>query len=659
MAVGNNRSFKVGDWLIEPDLDRISRGSVAMNIRPQVMELLVYLAERSGQVVGSGKLLDDLWPGKIVTSGSVYNCIAELRHMLASGDDRQTYIETIPKHGYRLVAPVSDLAQDKPDVDQGGPAATSAGRMAVPLFVTILVVALSVGYYALDRYVLDQNPARSIQAQADRSIAVLPFRNLSAVAEDAIFVDGIHDDILMRLAKVSSLEKVISRTSVEQYRDTDKSMSQIGQELDVATILEGGVQRAGDRVRINVQLIDAATDRHLWVESYDRQLTAENLFAIQNEISREIVGALQVVLTDEENARLQLMPTTSLEAHAEFVLGHREMAKRTADELFRARAHFEKAIELDSKYALAYIGLADSLALQVVYADLKSADSLAPREAAIDRALALDPLSGEAYASLGSLRLAEFNDQEAEEYFLKGIELSPNYATAHQSYARALRRGGRFEEALPHIRKAIELDPMAPILTQNLGSVLWELGRVEEAHAILLKGIERNPEFPRLYGIMALQLLQLGRVGEAANWMRAAARLAPSDFGLRTFECHLYIELGAYQSAQHCYDSVEEAFPERGFGGRIFLYISHSQYREAAKLIEQLAQRDLTTYAGDGIPGKEHLAMAYFLSGEVGKARSIWQDLWPELYDYEDGIIEPEIQQGPYKIELWSKVVYG
>jgi tetratricopeptide (TPR) repeat protein len=268
---------------------------------------------------------------------------------------------------------------------------------------------------------------------------------------------------------------------MEQYRVINKPLPQIGQELGVATILEGSVQRAEDRVHINVRLIDAATDEHLWAESYDRELTAENLFAMQSEIAREIVRALQLALTDEENKRLQAMPTTSLEAYNEFVLGRQELAKRTAEALYRAQAHFEKAIELDSDYALAYVGLADSLHLQVPFADLKREDSFAPRQAAIDRALALDPFLGEAYTSLASLRVDQLSytasgfvacchdwddakHKEAVEYFLKGIELSPNYAIAYERYGSALSRHGNEsdnEEALPYLRKAIELDPMS------------------------------------------------------------------------------------------------------------------------------------------------------------------------------------------------------
>ncbi|NND45409.1 MAG: hypothetical protein HKN58_08800, partial [Xanthomonadales bacterium] len=279
----------------------------------------------------------------------------------------------------------------------------------------IAVMALALAYFAYDKFYgqpapagdqastqINEAPAVAAPAADQRkSIAVLPFANRSSRDEDAYFADGIHDDLLTSLAKVGAL-KVISRTSVMRYRETGQSIPEIAAELGVATVLEGGIQRSGDHVRINVQLIDANTDEHLWAENYDRALTAENLFAIQSEISREIVSALKGTLTDEESERLAEQPTDSLEAYGEFVLGRQEMAKRTNESLVMAQKHFEKAIELDPEYALAYVGLADSLTLQALYGDLFVNDTFAPRQAAIDRALALDPNSGEAYTALAN-----------------------------------------------------------------------------------------------------------------------------------------------------------------------------------------------------------------------------------------------------------------
>jgi TolB-like protein/DNA-binding winged helix-turn-helix (wHTH) protein/Tfp pilus assembly protein PilF len=656
MKGNTHRGFRLGNWQVYPLRNLLVGPPGEVHIEPKVMQVLNCLASKPGEVFERGKLLEDLWDGRALSDEPLTRCIAALRHALGDSPTRPEYIQTIPKVGYRLICPVEALGPATDDADAGESAVSrkkgvsGSGRpIALAVFLGLILIAV---VYVASRSMLTgpgESPPLSVE-DATRSeapvysIAILPFRNRSNLAEDAFFVDGIHDDILMQLAKFSSLDKVISRTSVERYRDTSKPMPQIGRELGVATVLEGSVQRAGERVRINVQFIDAATDNHLWGESYDRELTAENLFAVQSEISREIVGALQLVLTDEENKRLEAMPTVSLEAYNEYAEGRQEMARRTAEALYRAQAHFEKAIELDSDYALAYIGLADTLALQVVpHTNLRMEDSFAPRQAAIDRALALDPFLGEAYTSLASLRLDQSSDQEAVEYFLKGIELSPNYATAYERYGSALIYKGRTdsdnEAALPYLRKAIELDPMSAVTTESLGHVLFRLGRVEEAQTTLLKGIERNPGYPRFYTRMSQQLSTLGRVGEAAQWVRAATRLAPSDFGIRHRECKLYLELGAYQSAEHCYDSAQEAFSERGgYSRKLMLYLSRSQPREAeaVELVDQLAQRALNPSVGDGRPAKELLAWSHFQLGEMAKARLILQELEPDLYGDED-----------------------
>ena len=656
MKGDTQNGFRLKGWQVYQLRNLLVGPAGEIHIEPKVMQVLESLASNPGQVVERETLLNDIWDGRAFSDEPLTRCIAALRHALDDDPHDPKYIQTIPKRGYRLVCPVESLDDARDQVGR---------RIALRAFLGLVLITAVVMTYLSMLSSPVESPQLSIEgttqtAPSRYSIAVLPFRNRSAVAEDAFFVDGIHDDILMQLAKLSSLDKVISRTSMERYRETTKPLPQIGEELGVASILEGSVQRSGDRVHINVQLIDAQTDEHLWAETYDRELTAENLFAIQSEISRDIVGALQGVLTDEDNERLQAMPTTSLEAYSEFVLGHREMAKQTAEELFRSQAHFEKAIELDPNYALAYIGLADSLTLQFAYGFLEYADgflifadSPVTRQSAIDMALALDPMSGEAYTSLAALKVTESKDEEAEKHFLKALELSPNYATAHQWYAMYLSGFGRYEEALPHIRKAVELDPMVPALTATLGSLLWNLGRVEAAQAALRKGIERNPEYPGFYRTMSGQLQSLGRIGEAVKWQRAAAMLAPSNFRIVVWECYLYLELGADQSAERCYESVEETFGERAFGRKVYLYLFRSQMEEAAKLTNQLAQRDL----GHSMMG--FLATSHFNIGEFDKARAIWQDLWPKLYSDEDIIVNAnEMPKNWSEIQKIAHVAY-
>jgi tetratricopeptide (TPR) repeat protein len=377
-------------------------------------------------------------------------------------------------------------------------------------------------------------------------------------------------------------------------------------------------------------LIDAATDEHLWAETYDREITVENLFAIQSEISSEIVGALHGVLTNEESERLKKVPTTSLEAYGEYVLGRQELNKRTANELYRAKAHFEKAIELDPDYALAYVGLADALGFLFTYADLSEDEAHPQRQAAIDKALALDPQSGEAYATFAMLRGQQFEYDEQELYLRKAIELSPNYAIAHYWYATNLSVRGLNEEAIRHNLKAIELDPMAPVIADGLAMIYWQLGRVEESQATFLKGIGQHAEFPNFYLGLARNMSALGQIGKAMSWANAGRTIVPSDRRLRATQCLLYLQLGDDRAAEDCYDELIKTFPNRGFGWRVDLYRFRSQFREAVDLFEQIENR----YPSPGI--RFGLAWDYINNGEADKARPILQDLVPGLYGAEE-----------------------
>ena len=291
-------------------------------------------------------------------------------------------------------------------------------------------------------------PDKSLEATDARpSVAVLPFENRSREADDAFFVDGIHDDILTQLTKVGAL-KVIARTSVEQFRDTKLTTREIGEKLGVTKVLEGGVQRAGDRVRINVQLIDAHTDAHLWADNYDRELNAANIFAIQSEVAAAIADALKATLTPAERKHLSAIPTKNLEAWETYQLGKQRMARRTTEALADAEGFFQQAIDRDPNFALAYVGLADTLLLQVGYGGVELEAVIARAKMLVAKAQSLDPGLAEAIVSSALLAEALNDPSRAEAEFRRAIELNPNYATAHQWYSGLLQYLGRTDDAL-------------------------------------------------------------------------------------------------------------------------------------------------------------------------------------------------------------------
>ena len=516
--------------------------------------------------------------------------------------------------------------QRERDVERGESIRHRTGRKLDRVIIAML--ALAVVYLVVANYVFEDGTPPAAPAVMEKSIAVLPFRNRSASKDDAHFVDGIHDDILTQLAKLSAFDKVISRTSTERYRDTELPIPQIGEELGVATILEGGVQRAGNRVRINVQLIDTSDDEHLWAETYDRALNLENLFEIQSEIAREVVVALHGALSDQEAERIQQEPTTSFAAYEEYSFGRQELNKRTGESLLRAKAYFEKAIELDPEYAQAWVGLATVLALPHYYGE-RPETTYGDLQEAIDTALAIDPLLGEAYAGLGWLSMYNRDLAKAEANFLRAIELSPGYASAYLWYASLLRDTGRFDEANEISRKAIELDPLSPILRIGYINSLRGLGRTDEARAEALEGIRRNPEFANFYLFMADVAYQEGNVAEHLRWLRAALDIDPKHALSRSQECGSFLHMLDVESAERCVEALEADVPG-AFPVRVYVYEARGQWDEAAEyarnLLEEGSQR-----------GNEYwLLDTVFTAGDRDYARAWLEKSNPEYFGESD-----------------------
>jgi TolB-like protein len=303
---------------------------------------------------------------------------------------------------------------------------------------------------------------------------------LSGDPDNAYFTEGIQDEILARLAKIADL-KVISRTSTQRYKSSPDDLPQIAKRLGVSNILEGSVQKTTDRVRVTVQLINAASDAHLWAETYDRKLT--DVFATESEIARMIADTLRAKLSGSEQHAIAARPTENAEAHQLYLRGRYFWNKRTGADFKKAIGYFNQAIEKDPKYALAYAGLSDAYCLLPGYAEAGPKDSFPQAKAAAAKALELDNTLGEAHTALANALFAyDLNFAEAEHEFRRAIELNPNYATAHQWYAESvLTPLGRFEEAIAEARRALELDPLSVIINADLGTALTSARRYDEA----------------------------------------------------------------------------------------------------------------------------------------------------------------------------------
>ena len=355
-----------------------------------------------------------------------------------------------------------------------------------------------------------------------RRVAVLPLQNMSPDPGDEYFADGMTEEMISTLSNISNLT-VISRTSVMQYKGAKKNLGDIGKELKAGTILEGSVRKAGSRVRVTVQLLDAVEDKHLWAQSYDREL--QDVFAVQSDVARSVAEALRVKLLANEASRIQKKPTENNDAYLLYLKGRQHWNKRSEDAMRKAIEYFDLAIHHDQNYALAYVGLADC------YDSLSDHDYIAPAEAmeksrpAVLKALQLDESLAEAHTSYGwNLAANDWKWDAAEAEYKKAIELNSNYSTAHQCYSILLIFEGRLEEALAEIMKALELDPLAPIMSLDVGVVLYVLERYDDAIDYYKRSLAVEPNFVPAMVWLPFAYAMKGEFDQALAWEEKLAR---------------------------------------------------------------------------------------------------------------------------------------
>ena len=393
------------------------------------------------------------------------------------------------------------------------------------VLVGMLVLALAVSL-SINLTSLSERRATLAPATTYASIAVLPFENRSTDPENGFFADGIHDDILGRLAAVDALN-VISRTSVNAYRDTTKNANQIGSELGVETIVEGSVQRAGNQMRIVVSLVDTKDSRKLWTSTYDRDASMQSIFELQSEISSEIAQSLRAAMTPEDQQRLATIPTRNVDAYAAFVAGTYNLGLRNFESLNNARAAFEEAVAIDPQYADAHAALAETIMVL-----MSNHSAVSPHEAqrlasdAVDLALELDPDHARAYAVRGFIassrwqrdRLSDLN-LDAERDFTRALTLNPNLSEAYVWFGTLRTNEDRIDEAIELLSQALIKDPLNRIPLVNLPG-LWALqGQNDRSIQVLLRAISMYEDWPMPVDFLAQALQKLGRLDEAIAWI--------------------------------------------------------------------------------------------------------------------------------------------
>ena len=459
-----DNDFRVGPWLVQPSLNTISQNGTSTRVEPKVMEVLVCLSHHAGKPVSKEELLETVWRDTFVSDDVLKRSVSELRRIFADDARESRIIETIPKRGYRLVAPVQPVNGQTPTKTDlglseiGPPALRTKHRKWKISLGAIASVALVCGtLFALHIAGIRDRLFRK-DAPLMHSIAVLPLQNLSGDASQEYFADGMTEELITELSQISAL-KVISRTSIMRYKGSNKSLPEIARELGVDGIVEGSVLRSGDQVRITAQLIYAPQDTNVWAETYDRDLS--NVLALQREIATAIAGTVKVKATLQEKKHLNKARQVNVKALDAYLQGEHHLnryGRGFGDQEGRqAISYFQQAIEAEPRFAKAYVEMAN--AYEGLMLPAKQRWPL--ERVAAEKAVALDPDLAEAHFTMGRVELFyEWDFPAADREFKRAIELNPNKAEAHGWYALYLSSVGRRNEGRAEAKLAQQLDPV-------------------------------------------------------------------------------------------------------------------------------------------------------------------------------------------------------
>jgi TolB-like protein len=474
MAPG--RQYEFGAYRLEEQGPMLFRDGERVALPPKVVELLVALVQAAGRMLTREQLLQHLWPNAVVEEGSLTSHISLLRKALAAGGNGPELIETVPKRGYRFVASVRPAGSDTP-------------------------------------------------AGGDRRdmLVVLPFENLTSGDKYDYFSDGLTEEMITELARLSPERLgVIARTSAMQFKSTTKNIGQIGGELGVSHVLEGSVRRAGERVRITAQLIRVSDETHLWAQSYERGL--HDVLEVQAEVARAVAQEIQVKLTPRDKQRLHPEKRRSVnpQAHELYLRGRHFWYRRTEEGMRKSIECFEEALRSDPSFAAAYDGISDAHTMLACRGITPAVESFHKAKAAARQAVRIEPELGEGYASLAHVRLHDWDWVGVEGDFSRSIELDPGYAIAHYWYAEYLMAMGRTAEALARVRHSWELDPLNSVINASVGMIHYLAHDYDGALVALRRGLEVDPSHYVSHLRVGLVCLQKNLVNEAIDAMRQA-----------------------------------------------------------------------------------------------------------------------------------------
>lgn len=537
--------YEFGEFLLNPQERHLLCAGKPVSLTPKAFELFLVLVQHEGHLVEKEELLRVVWPDVAVEEGNLAVMVSHLRKVL--GDDRGThaFIETVPRHGYRFVAPVA--RRTVPDLPVAGPAVTAPQqaqvadqlvaattpvslppstvphtRVMLSLLFGLVVFAFCTGI--LGWRTIRQYRAKAASTEAIHSLAVLPFQEIGAQGADNYLGEGMADALITRLGRFSSL--VVRPTSaIERYRGANMNPIQIGKQQSVDAVLEGLMQREGDRMRLTVQLVRVHDGATLWADSFDEKFT--DLFGLEDEISQRVAQSLQIHLSRADVKVMARRPTENSAAYDAFLKGRYFWNKRTTDSVERGLGYFRQAIALDPHFAEGYEGIADSYATMGLYGSMPPDQAFpAARKAAL-KALSMDDSLADAHATLGLISFYyDWDGAAAEDEFQRAVEINPNYAMAHSWSGETLAAMGRFPEAIQESKRALNDDPLSLIVNSNAGWTFFLAGDSNQAVQILKKAIEFDPNFPRTHFRLGIIYEASGRTQDAINEFQKAVRFS-------------------------------------------------------------------------------------------------------------------------------------
>ncbi|HUF53058.1 MAG TPA: tetratricopeptide repeat protein [Dehalococcoidia bacterium] len=524
--------LRFGLFQLDPSTGELHRSGRRVRLQEQPLRVLTLLLERPAQLITREELRQKLWPADTFVDfdDGLNAAVKKLRFALGDSSDNPTFIETIPRRGYRFITPVIADSDGVASAELAephliaAPSRLTGQRRALWLglgLAAITIVSVAAAWLIESERSLP--PAAASEVFPIRSILVLPLKNLSNDPEQQYFADGMTEELITRLASLEGV-RVISRTSAMTFRNTDKLLPQIASDLQVDAVVEGSVLHSGNRVRITAQLIHGATDRHLWAESYERD--ERDVVEMQNEVARDIARNVGLKLLSAGVATERRMRPIDPEAHRAYLLGRYRWHTRRTQELLNAIGDFQRAIAIDPNYALAYCGLADVYLVLPFLSPTTQEEAYPKAKEAAEKAIFLDPALAEAHTSNAYVKMyLDWDFAGAERGFRKAIELNPNYATAHQWYAELLSFQGRHLEALAEIRIALELDPLAAIIHHQAGQTHQQARRYDEAIQEYENAIALDPWFVGPSGhFMMWAYSRQGMLEPAAEMMKRVFR---------------------------------------------------------------------------------------------------------------------------------------